>query len=379
MRALFVRISPFVDCLSTETFIKRLYDRSISAVVGASLEISASEATKLTWYGGSRSLLERLSRQITEWASAQKLDVENLAKHRAGLISGYLGSMPEVNACPWTLRSQQYFSDLAFLEAELQSAAAAGDISRIREALAKSGIGRYVAMIPRQGYAEWSELNSVKELRKESTGYYRLLALIGIALLDHELRVAIWPEREPRPMFAPLLPQYRLTSQGEAKGAPVRPERRLLDVMYCACTGNEAPPTDKELFPTNTEALVKKVQRATLSARDCYAIAREWPQSPEPQAVGEEKESDEERAAAIKRATEKERALFEAYFFSAKAFGLLFDRTKPAKRHLTIPEMQQNYYVAWKSLLHGVPHFAGGPHAWDETRLQRLIRDEIRF
>lgn len=373
MQPLFRRVSPYVDCLSTETFIKRLYGRSISAVVGASLEISASEATKLTWYGASVSLFNRLSRRITEWASAQKLDVEDLAKDRAGLISGYLGSMPEVNASPWTLTSQQYFSDLAILEADLQLAAAAGDISRAREAMAKSGVGQYVAMIPRQGYAEWSELNFFKKLRDESTGHYRLLALIGIALLDHELRVAVWPEHEPRPVFAPLLPQYRLTPQDKAKGDPVRPERRLLDMMFFACTGKTASPTNEELFPSNTENMAKKVQRATLSAGEYYAIVRDWPALPEPQPDQQGNNTNKEQVAA------KERAVFEACFFASKSFGLLFDRTKRTKRHLTIPQMQQNYYVVWESILDKSPHFAGGSHPWDRTRLQRLIRDEIRF
>lgn len=70
---------------------------------------------------------------------------------------------------------------------------------------------------------------------------------------------------------------------------------------------------------------------------------------------------------------------FEAYFFASKVFGLLFDRTMSAQRNFSIPEMQQNYYVVWKSILDESPKLSGGSRHWDRSRLERLIRDEISF
>lgn len=373
MKPLFRRVNPFVDCLSTETFIKRLSGRSISAVIGEALELSPSTATKLTWYGTSSDLLDRISSRVTALLTEQDMDVASLAAKRVGLIAGYLSGMPRIGDSPWTTESQQYFNDLASLEADLQAAASAGDVIRMREAMAKSGVGRYVKMVPIKGARQWAELSSVKEFRKECTGHSRLLTLIGVALLDHECRIAIWPDHEPRPVFAPLLPQYRLTRTGSAKGLPVRPERRLLDLMYFAITGKDAPPTDEDLFPTNTEAMVKKVLRATLSAADCFAVAREWTQSPEQTSVKNGAEADKEKD------TEKGRMGFEAYFFASKVFGLLFDRTMSAQRNFSIPEMQQNYYVVWKSILDESPKLSGGSRHWDRSRLERLIRDEISF
>lgn len=368
MRPLFIRINLFVDCLSTETFIKRIYGRSISSVVAESLEIPTSAATKLTWGGASASLFQRVYKRVTDWMAVQKMDVESLANKRAGLIAGYLNNMPSLGDSIWNAETQQYFNNLASLEADLQFAARAKDVARMKDAMRKSGVGRYVAMVPLRGYRQWDEMDSVAAFRKESLGYSRLLALIGVALLDHELRVAIWPDCEARPVFSPLLPQYRIARGGSLKGEPVRPERRMLDVMYFLCSGREGPPTDEDLFPTNTVSMAKRLQRAHLSAADINAAVRGWPRVPEA-GVGKASEDAEVHV--------EDRVVFEAYLFAAKALGLLFDNTRRAYRHVTVPDMQRNYYVVWKSIRDASPRFSGGSEPWGRTRLERLIRDEI--
>lgn len=145
----------------------------------------------------------------------------------------------------------------------------------------------------------------------------------------------------------------------------------MLDVMYFLCTGREGPPTDEDLFPTDTVSRAKKVQRAHLSAADINAAVWGWPHVPEAE-ISQEGKASEDAEIHV-----EDRVVFEAYLFAAKALGLLFDNTRRAYRHVTVPDMQRNYNVVWKSIRDASPRFSGGSEPWHRTRLERLIRDEI--
>lgn len=372
MDPLFTRITPFVDYLSTERFFKRYTGQALSARVGNLLDVPHSVATKTTWYHASADVRARLLSKISDTLDFLGGRNEGYPKAELGMIEGFLINMPRLNGTRWTLMSQKYFNDLASLEMHLQSAARIGDVAGMQNALSETGIARYLENIKIKG-VEWSRLQSVDEFRGGTAFYAHLFALIGIAIIDHELRCVIWPDNTPMLMFAPLLPQYRLSKEGGVKGDPVRPERRFLDIFYQTMTNTSAPPTNEQLFPYDTESMVKKIQRGTISDADCYALMKSWPSqdTSEPWKDLDDYEYD--------LRYEKGSILFAAYFFSSKAFSLLLDLTRRDYRKRTISEMQQNYYTVWKGVSTLNPCFLGGACGWDNSRLERLIRDEIQF
>lgn len=360
------RIVPYADCLSTETFIRRIYGRQLSGVIAYGCDLPPSTASKVVFGGVSPAFLSVLSDRMRDAADASEADLDALIRLSPSIPCGYFHYRLSPECVEVLAETLQFMADLAVLEAQLQEAAASEDVFAMRRAFDGSPISAYVALVPEASRADLPTFRTVGQYAAAGRELPTFMALMALALLDHEVRAACWPAHQPKMVLMPLLPRY----QGGRSTRVVRPELGLCKLLYRAYTGMEHTPTYEDLFPSNAEAMTKKVQRGAISYEDYRAAPHAWKYAPDPGDHISPLAGKERHPAATAR------VVFVAQFFAAKALGMLLDHPGRSRQHETILQLRRDYRLIWGSLLAAKPHFAGGAVTWDQSRFQRLIRDE---